>query len=351
MATQVVPARRAPAHRRPAAHRALEEHADALAAVGVRGPASRRTRRSAPRSSYAASTAPGALRRETSRAPGARSAAGPTRARGDVVVGHELLAGAARRRDRAAGRRPGRDRGARRRAGRGRPTAGWASSPTSSTSRASWTAGRRRSSCPTGARLVVADPADPGGLWRALGALVGFDADPLPLPTPGTVGPDATGIAVLRSVNRAVDGRLDTRTSGASYAATSPRARPSRTSADRRPRRTSTTSCSRSASAGASCSPRAGTTSAATPRRCCRDRRTREATLPDDVRLDDRLSVTTDALAEVLVEAARLREHTEALQPRNAKLREEAQEAQAAVWLKPADGSAAARRLRRRSAT
>ncbi len=39
--------------------------------------------------------------------------------------------------------------------------------------------------------VVVVDPANPGSAWRALGSLVGFDADGLALPDPATVGPPA----------------------------------------------------------------------------------------------------------------------------------------------------------------
>jgi hypothetical protein len=35
--------------------------------------------------------------------------------------------------------------------------------------------------------VVVSDPARPGDAWRALGSLAGFDADRFPLPDPGTV--------------------------------------------------------------------------------------------------------------------------------------------------------------------
>lgn len=42
-------------------------------------------------------------------------------------------------------------------------------------------------SSPDRVHVVVTDPADPVVAWRALGALVGFDADRLPLPEPATV--------------------------------------------------------------------------------------------------------------------------------------------------------------------
>ena len=42
-------------------------------------------------------------------------------------------------------------------------------------------------SSPDRVHVVVTDPADPGVAWRGLGALVGFDADQLPLPEPSTV--------------------------------------------------------------------------------------------------------------------------------------------------------------------
>ncbi|HYF73247.1 MAG TPA: hypothetical protein VD864_10535, partial [Nocardioides sp.] len=44
------------------------------------------------------------------------------------------------------------------------------------------------------------------------------------------------------------------------------------------------------------------------------------AVAPDDVPVEARLTAATDALAEVLVEIARLREHNDALEQRNAKL-------------------------------
>ncbi len=42
-------------------------------------------------------------------------------------------------------------------------------------------------SSPDRVHVVVTDPADPGASWAALGALVGFGADQLPLPQPSTV--------------------------------------------------------------------------------------------------------------------------------------------------------------------
>jgi hypothetical protein len=46
----------------------------------------------------------------------------------------------------------------------------------------------------------------------------------------------------------------------------------------------------------------------------------KKSLLPDDVATKDQLQATTDALADVLVEVARLREHNERLEVRNAKL-------------------------------
>ena len=63
-----------------------------------------------------------------------------------------------------------------------------------------------------------------------------------------------------------------------------------------------------------------GTTSAAISTTCCPTSRRRSAISPDDVRTKDRLRTTTNALADVLVEVARLREHNEQLEIRNAKL-------------------------------
>ena len=168
--------------------------------------------------------------------------------------------------------------------------------------------------------VLAADDPDPHQtIWTAVGEIVGFDAAALPLTTVAA-GPDATGIAVLRSVNRAVDGRLDTRTQrtvvrryvaeGANAQAVTHAAVP----ADLHEALLETGETWRKQLAEGGYDVH-GDTTALLPGPV-----DPEATLPDDVPLDDRLSVTTDALADVLVEVARLREHNEALQSRNAKL-------------------------------
>ncbi|MEP9363274.1 hypothetical protein ABLE68_09935 [Nocardioides sp. CN2-186] len=169
--------------------------------------------------------------------------------------------------------------------------------------------------------VVSADDPDPHETaWTAFGEIVGFDATRLPLTSAAAAGPDTTGIAVLRSVNRAVDGRLDTRTQRTvvrrylSEGATVQDVGRPATPADLHDELLEIGERWRKQLAEGGYDVR-GDTTALLP-----GPPDPGASLPDDVPLDERLSVTTDVLADVLVEVARLREHNEALQSRNAKL-------------------------------
>ena len=195
---------RAAAHRRPAADRgARAAPRRTRGASGSPRLRSRPTRCSAPPSRCGASTGPGGCAARTSRAPGARSAAGRSSSGTTVVVGHELLAGAtpdeiALLVDGLAGTEvhvvvlAGVPDG---RVGLfpdeldlGSVLDRWAAAISS----------------PDRLHVVVTDPADATVAWRALGSLVGFDADRLALPDPaGLVVAGGRGLAAAdRRVRR-----------------------------------------------------------------------------------------------------------------------------------------------------
>lgn len=168
---------------------------------------------------------------------------------------------------------------------------------------------------------VQPDAADPyDAVWSAIGAVVGFDARLLPLSGDRRAGPDAAGIAVLRNVNRAVDGRLAARThravvrrylsEGAPADATVAPALPADLYDDllevgERWRK-------QIADGGYDVHGDTGALLPAHPEP--------GVPLPDEVPAEERLTTATDALANVLVEVARLREHNQVLEERNAEL-------------------------------
>ncbi|CAI9411975.1 hypothetical protein [Nocardioides sp. T2.26MG-1] len=170
--------------------------------------------------------------------------------------------------------------------------------------------------------VVVPDQDPHQAVWGAVGEIVGFDAAALPLSdTMRTepAAPGAAGLAVLRSVNRAVDGRLSRRTHRTvvgrhlAEGTTEDGARPALPpdlyddllEVGERWRK-------QLADGGYDvhgdtmgllpAAPQAGMVP------------------PDDVPAEERLATATGALADALVEVARLREHNQALELRNAKL-------------------------------
>lgn len=170
---------------------------------------------------------------------------------------------------------------------------------------------------------VIAVPSGPDDprqeIWSALGEIAGFDAAALPLALDPATAPHPTTIAVLRQVNRAVDGRLPARAQRSVV------------------RRYLSEGTVRDVPAPAI------PTDLHTDLRALGERWRKEladggydvhgdtadllpaaseptATQPDDVPAEERLSTATDVLANVLVEVARLREHNQALEQRNAKL-------------------------------
>lgn len=171
--------------------------------------------------------------------------------------------------------------------------------------------------------VVPRDDADPrAAVWKAVGEVVGFDAGALPLTetVPATPSaPDPAGIAVLRTVNRAVDGRLPGRTQRAvvrRYLSEGPAETATRPAlpADLHDELLEIGERWRKQLAGGGYDVHGDTTwlLPAPPEP--------GQALPDEVPAEERLSTATDALATVLVEVARLREHNQALEERNAKL-------------------------------
>jgi hypothetical protein len=168
---------------------------------------------------------------------------------------------------------------------------------------------------------VPAGEADPRqAIWSALGEIVGFDASRLPLALSTSSAPNPASIAVLRQVNRAVDGRLPTRahrvvvrrylSEGASTDEITAPAIP----ADLYDALLTLGERWRKELADGGYDVR-GDTADLLPAPS-----EPTAALPDDVPAEERLSTATDALANVLVEVARLREHNQALEQHNAKL-------------------------------
>ena len=172
--------------------------------------------------------------------------------------------------------------------------------------------------------IAVPQEADPRpAVWAALCEIVGFDAAGFApdvarasQPTLGT-----TEVAVLRGVNEAIDGRIEgqlrrtvvkryfaDRVLGDSVGPTT--ATPPELYDDLLVR--AETWHKFIANAGYDVRGRLDDLLPRTPER--------SAISPDDVPVDERLQTTTHALANVLVEVARLREHNEKLEIRNAKL-------------------------------
>ncbi len=172
--------------------------------------------------------------------------------------------------------------------------------------------------------VVVPRGGDPRpAIWEQLAALVGFDAEAFPATVARaaqpTLGP--TEVAVLRGVNRAIDGRIEGQLR---------RAVVKRYFADRvlggtdhplppLPQedfdvlvKVAERWQKQIANAGYDVRGELADLLPTPPAKA--------ALSPDDVPAKERLKTTTDALADVLVEVARLREHNERLEIRNAKL-------------------------------
>ncbi|WP_109506693.1 hypothetical protein [Nocardioides speluncae] len=170
-----------------------------------------------------------------------------------------------------------------------------------------------------------------GAIWTALGIITGFDAEALALPgvDAAPAGLGRRELSVLRSVNKSIDGRI----SGQLRRTVLKRFFAERVLTSG-PDRSTTRGLTRAGlvppdlyddllvlserwnkkilDAGYDVHGNLDNLLPAVP-----DKR---ALLPDDVPAKDQLQTTTDALADVLVEVARLREHNERLEVRNAKL-------------------------------
>ena len=172
---------------------------------------------------------------------------------------------------------------------------------------------------------VVVPPAgdtDPRpAIWRAVGRLAGFDAEALPLAPAPSSSPDGTGPAVLRSVDAALDGRLTSddhrrvvhellATSGVTAACERPVVPPEQYDdlLEVAERWTKVI-----ADAGHDV---VGDPTDLLPRPTAPAR-----TATAEPTSEDLLARATDALADVLVEAVRLRERTTMLEERNARLK------------------------------
>lgn len=170
--------------------------------------------------------------------------------------------------------------------------------------------------------LPVPQVDDPRpAVWAELGRLVGFDAESLPL-GPRTVQPSlgSTEVAVLRGVNRAIDGRIEgplRRTVIKRYFAErvlgDPEAVPAAVPAELHDDLVELAERWQKAIANGGYDVR-GSLDHLLPAPDPTE------VPPDAVKPSPRLRVTTDALAQVLVEVARLREHNEQLEIRNAEL-------------------------------
>lgn len=164
------------------------------------------------------------------------------------------------------------------------------------------------------------DPRQP--VWEEFGRLVGFDAADFPLgqravqPALGT-----TEVAVLREVNRAIDGRIEgrlRRTVVKRYFAErvlgDPDAGATSVPEERFDDVVKLAESWQKAVAEGGYDVR-GNLDVLIPTRPAGD-----AVSPDEVKPLERLRATTEALAQVLVEVARLRDHNEQLEERNEKL-------------------------------
>jgi hypothetical protein len=170
---------------------------------------------------------------------------------------------------------------------------------------------------------VIAVPSGPGDprqeIWSTLGEIAGFDAAELPLALDPTSAPHPTTIAVLRQVNRAVDGRLPSRTHRTVVRRYLSEGTVSDVPAPAIPADLHTALLALGerwrkdlADGGYDVH---GDTADLLPAPS-----DPAAAQPDDVPTEERLTTATDVLANVLVEVARLREHNQALEVRNAKL-------------------------------
>ena len=177
---------------------------------------------------------------------------------------------------------------------------------------------------------VVVPPADDPdprpAIWRAVGRLVGFDADALPPALPTSTAPGSTGPSLLRSVNAAVDGRLGTgdhrrvvrellAASGATATGERPVVPPERYDdllevAERWTKLI--------ADAGHDV---LGDPTDLLPRPPVAEQSATGQSPAEEPSAEERLARTTDVLADVLVEVVRLREHAAALEEHNARLR------------------------------
>lgn len=170
--------------------------------------------------------------------------------------------------------------------------------------------------------VVPRDDEPRAAVWRSVGEVVGFDARALPLSDSGLAGsatPDPAGIAVLRTVNRAVDGRLPSRAHRAvvrRYLSEGPAETTSRPAlpSDLHDELLEVGERWRKQLSEGGYDVHGDTTwlLPAPPEP--------GQAQPDEVPAEERLSTATDALATVLVEVARLREHNQALEQRNSKL-------------------------------
>ena len=171
--------------------------------------------------------------------------------------------------------------------------------------------------------LPVPHTDDPRpAVWAELGRLVGFDAAAFPLGA-RAIQPalGSTEVAVLRGVNQAIDGQIDgqlRRTVVKRYFAErvlgTGEARVASVPRDLYDDLVVLAERWQKAIANGGYDVR-GSLDDLLPLKPAKG-----TFAPDDVRKTDRLRSTTDALAQVLVEVARLREHNEQLEIRNAKL-------------------------------
>jgi len=175
---------------------------------------------------------------------------------------------------------------------------------------------------PDRVHVVVVPPAADAArdtLWRAVGEIVGVDTAGLPLAEHPRAGLDVVGLAVLRMVNQAVDGRLPadahaevvrryladgSRPEAATPAVPAERHRDLLAVGERWRKQL--------AEGGYDVH---GDTTWLLP-----GHPEQGAPAPDQVPAEERLATATSALADVLVEVTRLREHNQALEQRNAKL-------------------------------
>jgi hypothetical protein len=170
---------------------------------------------------------------------------------------------------------------------------------------------------------VIAVPPDSGdareAIWSALGEIAGFDATRLPLALDTSSGPNPTTIAVLRQVNRAVDGRLPGRAHRVVVRRYLSEGSVADVPAPTLPADLHATLLALGerwrkdlADGGYDVHGDTADLLPAAP--------DPTAAQPDDVPAEERLTAATDVLANVLVEVARLREHNQALEGRNTKL-------------------------------